>query len=165
MEKNLPQRKNIRLKNYNYATLGMYFITICIQDRIEILGKIRDKKIKLTEQGIIAQNYLESIEVVYDGIKIDEYIIMPNHIHMIIEINSQTGISVPRIIKQYKEIVTKQIGYSIWQKSYYEHVIRNEKEYYKIKQYIQNNVINWEEDKYFLKFLRRTGEHCSPLHD
>ena len=149
MKNNLPQRKNIRLRNYNYATLGMYFITICIQDRIEILGRIRDKKIKLTEQGIIAQNYLESIEVVYDGIKTDEYIIMPNHIHMIIEINSPTGISIPRIIKQYKEKVTKQIGYSIWQKSYYEHVIRNEKEYYKIKQYIQNNVINWEEDKYF----------------
>lgn len=149
MEKFLPQRKNIRLKNYDYSTLGMYFVTICTQDRIEILGRIRDKKIKLTEQGKITQKYLNNIDVVYAGIKIDEYIIMPNHIHMIIEINSSTGISVSRIIKQYKEKVTKQIGYSIWQKSYYEHIIRNENEYYKIKQYIQNNVINWEEDKYF----------------
>ncbi len=74
---------------------------------------------------------------------------MPNHIHAIISIDGTTGISVSRIINQYKGMITKQLGYSIWQKSYYDHIVRNEKEYYKIKKYIQTNIINWEQDKYF----------------
>ena len=74
---------------------------------------------------------------------------MPNHIHIIITINNNNSINIARIIKQYKGSVTKKIGYSIWQKSYYEHIIRDEKEYYNIKEYIQNNIINWEKDKYF----------------
>ena len=61
-----------------------------------------------------------------------------------IDIKEQNKINIPRIIKQYKSIVTKQVGYSIWQKSYYEHIIRNEKDYIKIKEYIHNNVINWK---------------------
>lgn len=74
---------------------------------------------------------------------------MPNHIHAIISIDGTTGISVSRIINQYKGMITRQLGYSIWQKSYYDHIVRNEKEYYKIKKYIQTNIINWEQDKYF----------------
>ena len=79
----------------------------------------------------------------------DAYVIMPNHIHAIISIEEAQTITISRIINQYKGIVTKQLGYSIWQKSYYDHIIRNEKEYYKIIEYIQNNIINWEKDKYF----------------
>ena len=74
---------------------------------------------------------------------------MPNHLHIIISKNEQNVLTISRILKQYKGTVTKQIGYPIWQKSYYEHVIRNELEYYKIKEYIQNNILNWKEDKYF----------------
>ena len=68
---------------------------------------------------------------------------------MIISINEQNGVTLSRVLKQYKGAVTKQIGYSIWKKSYYEHIIRNEKEYYKIKEYIKNNIINWRKNKYF----------------
>jgi len=78
---------------------------------------------------------------------------MPNHIHFIIELSDgaprTAPPTVPKIINAYKSIVSKEIGYSIWQRNYYEHVIRNEKEYYEIKNYIQNNIINWEMDKYF----------------
>ena len=150
MKENLPIRKHIRLKDYNYALEGMYFITICTKNRLELFGSISDEKeIQLTKEGKIAEKYLIEIENVFNNTIIDEYIIMPNHIHMILQINNSSNISISRIIKQYKMYISKKIGYSIWQKSFYDHIIRSDKEYVLIKQYIQNNIKNWETDKYF----------------
>lgn len=150
MKDNLPRRKRIRLKYYDYSTCGMYFITICIKNRLELLGKLQDKhNIILSSEGIIVEKELQKIEVLLTNVTIDEYIIMPNHIHMILIINENKNISISRIIKQYKMCVSKKIGYSLWQKSFYEHIIRNEEEYFTIKQYIQNNIVNWKQDKYF----------------
>ena len=149
MEHKLPQRKTIRLKHYDYSNNGMYFITICTKERKQLLGKINENEIMLYNAGTIIQKHTKNIEKLFNNIKIDEYVIMPNHIHMIIEITEKTEINIPRIIKQFKGCITKELGYSIWQKSYYEHIIRNEKEYFKIKEYIRNNVINWNKDKYF----------------
>ena len=158
MKETLPQRKSIRLREYDYTQVAYYFITICIKNRVNILGEIikdcrgehcSSAKMKLSYEGETVKKYLKIIHKKYDNIIIDEYIIMPNHIHMILAITEQKNISVSKIIQQYKGIVTKELGYSIWQKLFYEHVIRDEKEYYLIKEYIKNNVINWEEDKYF----------------
>lgn len=150
MKKCLPIRKKIRLENYDYSNEEMYFITICIKDRIELLGKInKANHIKLTDDGIVVEQYLKEINKIYKNVTIDEYVIMPNHVHMILVINSKNEVTVSRIIKQYKMYISKKIGYSIWQKSFYEHIIRNEKEYWKIKEYIRNNIINWKDDKYF----------------
>ncbi len=74
---------------------------------------------------------------------------MPNHIHMILAVNKKTKVTISRMIKQYKAYVSKKVEYAIWQKSFYEHIIRNEKEYIKIKDYIKNNIRNWKEDRYF----------------
>ena len=147
MKEVLQVRKKNRLKYYNYSTEGMYFITICTKNRTEILGKIINNNIILSQEGKMVKKYIEQIEKVYNGTYMDEYIIMPNHIHLIINIQKKMDIS--RIIKQYKMSVSKVLGYSIWQKSYHDHIIRNEKEYYIIKNYIQNNVTNWKQDKYF----------------
>ena len=122
MKENLPVRKKIRLKDYDYSQENMYFITICVKDRIEALGKIREENINLTKEGKIVSENISKLEEIYKNIQIEEYVVMPNHIH---------------------------IKYSIWQKSFYEHIIRNEKEYLKINEYIKNNVINWQTDKYF----------------
>lgn len=150
MKENLPIRKNIRLKFYDYSEEGIYFITICTKNRIELLGKIRDNKdIKLSKEGFLSEQYIKSINNVFNNVIVDEYVIMPNHIHMLLVIKDKNDINISRIIKQYKMQVSKKIGYSIWQKSFYEHVVRNEKEYYIINEYIQNNVINWQKDKYF----------------
>ena len=149
MKDNFPIRKKLRLEYYDYSKQGLYFITICIKNRRKILGKINNNQIELSKEGIVVQNYIEYIVKKYRNIKIDEYIVMPNHIHMIISMDNEYCVNLSRIIKQYKGSVTKQIGYSIWQKSYYEHIIRNEKEYYNIREYIQNNIINWKHDKYF----------------
>lgn len=167
MKKEFPHRKQIRLKEYDYSQEGYYFITICTQNRLQILSKIIneigiDAKcvgancvrpiIKLSKIGQVIDNEINKISKIYNNIFIDEYVVMPNHIHLIIEIESgrtQFAPTISQVIKQYKGSITKQLNYNIWQKSFYEHVIRNEKEYYLIKQYIQNNPLNWEKDKYY----------------
>lgn len=150
MKNSKSKRKNIRLKNYDYSQNGMYFITICTISRLELLGTIKDTNtIELTEEGRIAQIYIEEIDSIFDNVIVDDYVIMPNHIHMIITIAGEVNSNIPKIIQQYKGYVSKIIGYSLWQKSFYEHIVRNEKEYYKIKAYIQNNIKNWMQDKYY----------------
>lgn len=168
MQKNTPKkRKQIRLKEYDYSTPGYYFITICTQNRKEILSKILINsknehysvgancvrpQIQLSNIGKILNEEISKIPNIYENVTLDEYVIMPNHIHIIIGINyrrTQFAPTISQIIKQYKGSITKKLGYSIWQKSFYEHIIRNEKEYYKIIEYIRNNPIQWEEDEYF----------------
>ena len=128
----------------------MYFITICVKDRLELLGKIdNNKNIKLTKEGKIVKQEISRIEEIYKNIIIDEYIIMPNHLHMLLLINYNNGICISKIIKHLKTNISKEIKKSIFQKSFYEHIIRNENEYLKIKDYIKNNIINWSKDKYF----------------
>lgn len=157
MQEKLPQRKQIRLKEYDYSTEGYYFITICTKNRLELLGKIynicRDgnmpsAKIKLTNAGVIVEKYIKQISNVYNYAIIDEYVIMPNHIHLILVLEKNLGKNISTIIGQFKRNVSLELKYSIWQKHFYEHIIRNEKEYYKIKEYIVNNIAKWEEDKY-----------------
>ena len=146
----LPKRKKIRLYNYDYSQENMYFITICVKDRLEILGKIDEyNNLKLTKVGNIVKQEVNRLEDIYKNIKIDEYIVMPNHLHILILINYKDGTSISRIIKHLKTNISREIKYSIWQKSFYEHIIRNGKEYLKIKEYIKNNIINWSKDKYF----------------
>jgi len=150
MKENLPVRKKIRLNDYDYSEENMYFITICVKDRLEILGKIIDENyMKLTKEGNIVKQNLYKIEVMYKNMIIDEYVVMPNHVHIILLINYKNGTTISKIIKHFKTNISREIGYSIWQKSFYEHIIRNEKEYLKIKEYIKNNVMNWKNDKYF----------------
>lgn len=149
MKENLPVRKRIRLKDYDYSEENMYFITICVKDRLELLGKIIEGNIELTTEGKIIKQNINKIEKIYKNIIIDEYVIMPNHIHILLLINYKSDITISKIIKHFKTNVTREIKYSMWQKSFYEHIVRNEKEYFKIKEYIKYNVINWKKDKYF----------------
>ena len=154
----IKSRKNIRLKGYDYSLEGYYFITICVKNRLNLfwenvgVAPQGDPQINLTRAGLIVQKYIKNYENIND-INIDDYIIMPNHIHMIINLDngSPRGATptIPKIINSLKSIISKEIGYSIWQRNYYEHIIRNEKEYFKIKEYIINNPYNWEEDEYY----------------
>lgn len=149
MNNNFLKRRNPRLKNYNYALEGYYFITICTKEKHHFFGEIIEEKMQYNRIGRIANNSIERIEEIYKTLKLDKYVIMPNHIHMILIIDKETSISIPRVIKQYKEYITKQIGESIWQKSYYDHIIRNEKDYSRIWQYVDNNILKWSLDKYY----------------
>jgi len=138
MTNNLPHRKEIRLKNYDYSLEGYYFITMCTRNKECILSTIKsynDENYKsvLTKLGQMVDAYINRIEEIYLNITIDEYVIMPNHIHMILIIDKKGSNTISKIIQQFKGIITKELKYSIWQKLFHEHIIRNEKEYLLIK--------------------------------
>ena len=111
--------------------------------------------VQLLPTGKIIKKYLENYNKNFENIKINDYVIMPNHIHFVVELIYENGSprgatpTIPKIINSIKSIVSKEIGYSIWQRNYYEHVIRNEKEYYKILEYIEINPLKWEDDIYY----------------
>lgn len=155
---NLPKRKNIRLNDYNYSSNGAYFITICTKNKENLLWKnvgancVRPlDQLPLSKIGIVIENEIYKLNTVYENIKVDKYQIMPNHIHLIIFIyedsngRTQFAPTISRIIKQFKGSITKQIEFSIWQKSFYDRIIRNEKEYQEVWNYIHNNPLKYLE--------------------
>ncbi|MCL2083915.1 MAG: hypothetical protein FWH06_01490 [Oscillospiraceae bacterium] len=156
--KSLPVRKDIRLQGYDYSSNGAYFVTMCVKDGHPVLWRpdVGTHSVRpLSETGNIVKTAVENIPEIYEGVFIDKFVIMPNHIHMIARIESGgRTLCVPtisRIIKQCKEYVTKQIGYSIWQTRFHDHVIRDEEEYKRIWQYIEENPVKWAEDCYFVR--------------
>ncbi|MDE5604805.1 MAG: transposase [Eubacterium sp.] len=159
----LQKRKPNRLKNYDYSQNGLYFITICTKEHRCILSNVivgasiaRPSEIQLTDIGITVEKGINGIEEHYKNIFVDHYVIMPNHIHLIIRIENTDGRAmlaptISRIIQQFKGYVTKQLGKSIWQKLYYDHIIRNEEDYFIKQQYIENNPSKWLEDELYKK--------------
>jgi putative transposase len=158
----LPKRKLIRLKDYDYSQNGAYFVTICVKDRHKMLGEIvgaiinrPNYVIQLSEYGAVVDNAINDISNHYPNVFVDKYIIMPNHIHMILLLQENDGrliiapTTISTIIQQLKRYVSKQIGFSIWQKSFHDHIIRNEQEYLKIWEYIDTNPIKWQDDCYY----------------
>ena len=140
-----PRRKRNRLKDYDYATNAYYYLTVCTKNRECILSEISvDKQsnavVKLTPYGEIAESFLRSIP------GIDKYVIMPNHIHMII--HKTNGKSLVSDIRSFKGLTTKKIGKSIWQNYYYDHIIRDEEDYLIKWNYIDSNPGKWSEDEY-----------------
>ena len=141
----LPNRKNNRLQNYDYRQNGAYFITICTKDRKPILCNIvgDDAHIVPKKYGLILEKYIRNVE------EIEKYVIMPDHIHFIIRIDNGTMWAssptkkVENIIRSLKILTTKEIGKPIFQRSYYDHVIRNQMDYAEIWQYIENNPVKW----------------------
>ena len=176
----LPERKYHRLKNFNYSSNGAYFITICAFKKQHIFGTIKDGIMLLNRYGEIAYEEIEATNQIRgdQDIKITNWVIMPNHIHFIIEISHDplfdtypqnekfakpTKQSIPTIVRAYKSSVTKRIRaeysnepghvtpcpYRIWQNGYYDNIIKNDKMYEKVWQYIMSNPTRWEDDCYY----------------
>ena len=159
----LPQRKPNRLSEYDYSQNGAYFVTICTQDRKQILshivggGALDAPTITLTNIGEIAQKYIQSSNHL-PGIGVDIFVIMPDHIHLIVRIDetaikgtsrapSPTNMAIPHFVSTFKRFCHREIGSVIFQRSYYDHVIRNQKDYDEIWEYIENNPRKWLQDK------------------
>lgn len=142
---NQNKRKSIRLKEYDYTKEGIYFITICIKNRQQLLGEIINNQIQLNKKGrIIEKELINTInKLKYCNIKI--YQIMPDHIHFILEIKNENIIKLGDVVRYYKGRTSSKTKI-YWQRNYYEHIIRNEKEYNKIYEYIINNPSNWCKD-------------------
>ncbi len=146
----LPKRKSIRLKDYDYSQNGVYFVTICVQKKECLLGTIVGAVIgrpivQLNEYGEITKTAVEQILLHYEKVVLDKYVIMPNHIHLILSISNTndgrplTAPTLSWIVNQLKGTISKKIGFSIFQKSFHDHIIRDEKEYQKIWEYIDTN--------------------------
>lgn len=163
----LPKRKDIRFKNHDYSQNGAYFITVCVKDRHNLLwnnnvGAISDRllchPLPLSDIGKIIGDEIHKIGAIYDNVLIDKYVIMPNHIHMIIILKDyedgrpKVAPTISRIMQQFKGSISKQVGFPMWQKSFYDHIIRNEEEYQKIWEYIDTNPLKWQEDCYYQKY-------------
>ena len=133
------KRKNLRLQEYDYGRNGAYFITICTKERRPILCDIvgDDAHIVPTIYGEIVEEYIGSAP------QIERYVIMPDHLHLIVRIEEDSGDSVGCVVRSLKTLTTKRAGESIFQRSYYDHVIRNEQDYLETVQYIENNPRKW----------------------
>jgi REP element-mobilizing transposase RayT len=155
----LPVRRGNRLPNYDYSQKGTFFVTICTQDRKHIFGEIVGDaalgvpRVELSECGIIIKSYIHSIAKAKAAVIVDKYVIMPNHVHLILKISdvddgtpkaaSPTKAVIPKTINSLKGLTTKRIGMPIWQHSYYDHIIRNEDDYLRIVEYMENNPARW----------------------
>ncbi len=154
----LPKRKPTRLKGYDYSTPGVYFVTICTHNRKCILGDIVGEglcplpKNTLTNIGKETEKSIKYINDNYIGVVIDKYVIMPNHIHLIIVLDDSGGHGNPplqNVIGQLKSYTTNKFGNPLWQRSYHDHIIRDERDYKKICEYIDSNPLKWELDCFY----------------
>jgi putative transposase len=152
-------RKKNRLKGYDYSSNASYFLTICSDKRQEIFSQIVFDNtvganiVRLSKIGQKIENCILKIEEIYPCVFVDNYIIMPNHIHLILTIDTRrrpmVAPTVATVIKQFKGAASKEAGTSIWQKGYYDHIIRNENDFNETMKYITFNAQKWDEDKYF----------------
>jgi len=142
-------RKHPRIPNYDYSQPNYYFITICAKDMRCLFGGTGN----LNWRGRMAENGLLQISEHFPAVRIDKYVIMPNHVHAIVVLQEQSA-SLSTVIGQYKSYVSRKIhekepDLPIWQTSFHDHVIRNQQAYEKIWLYIDANPMNWEKDCFF----------------
>lgn len=164
----LPKRKNIRLKGYDYSQKGAYFITICTHNKQRLLGNVvgvgfhadpcKAPFVNLSPTGKEIEKSIQYINSNYTDISIISYVVMPNHIHMIIllEAGGHGNPPLQNVVGQFKSFVTKKYNILfdtkniiLWQRNYYEHIIRDEDDFLKIWQYIDENPAKWQDDCYF----------------
>ena len=149
----LPKRKSPRIPGYDYRTTNYYFITICTSSKKCIFGKPGE----LNWMGKCAEECLRIITDLHPYVRLDKYVVMPNHIHAVFDVEDQknkTDLAV--ILGQYKSAVTKRIRerkpeIEVWQRSFHDHVIRSQQTYEKIWMYIEDNPRKWEEDCFYVK--------------
>ncbi|MBI4683330.1 MAG: transposase [Nitrospirae bacterium] len=143
----IHHRRSIRLKEYDYSQAGAYFVTICTQNRDCTFGDIVGREMRLNDAGRMVEIIWNDLPGHNDNIELDEFIVMPNHFHGIIFIVGACS----KPLKTYSARRINQIrdspGIPVWQRNYYEHIIRNETELEKIREYIVSNPLNWEQDE------------------
>lgn len=163
MNETIPKRKRNRLENYDYSSHGAYFLTICTAKRENhfwnvgaVIGRPQiiehPQDVILSPYGEIVDDAINNILLMYPALSVEHYVIMPDHIHLLLMICSDengrpmTAPTISWVVNQLKGNVTKRIGRSIWQKSFYDHVIRNKKDYDEHVKYIYENPMNWQFD-------------------
>ena len=156
-----PKRKPTRLKGFDYSSMGSYFITICTYNKQKILCDIVGEGLcalpstKLTAIGKIVDNSINYIHEIHDTVFIDKYVIMPNHIHLIVRIkpggDGTPPLQVYDIIGRFKSFTNNKYDGVLWQRSFHDHIIRSEDDYLKIWNYIDTNAAKWQDDCFYVK--------------
>ena len=172
----IHHRKSIRLKGYDYSQAGLYFITICTHERLPLFGNINDGEMTTNEAGLVVEKCWKEIPDHFPQVILDCFVVMPNHIHGIIEIRDTVGAknllplqplplqplptqqrgtskTVGSMVRGFKTGVTKWFRghtdiHQVWQRNYHEHIVRNEEAYFEISEYIEYNPAKWQEDTY-----------------
>jgi len=139
------RRKMIRLKDFDYSANGLYYITICSKDRAEIFCKIEGGEVILSEIGEMVKKIWDEISAVEKGVETLDFCVMPNHIHGVLYFD-RADAPLGMVVRKFKARVSQLAGHPVWQRNYYEHVIRDEKDYQRIAEYIWENPLNWEID-------------------
>ena len=182
-------RKSIRLKGYDYSQAGLYFITICCQNKVHLFGSVINKQMILNDAGKMIEKWFNELQNKFPDVKCHEMVVMPNHIHFIIEnvgsvgadlrvcpndsnisktekrvseiLGEHAGSPLHRVLQWFKTMSTNEyirgvknnnwIPYDgkLWQRNYWEHIIRNDQSYQKISDYIINNPSKWNDDTLF----------------
>ena len=170
----LPKRKQIRLPDFDYSSPGAYFVTICTHEKrctlsdiaVGALHEAPAVTVRLTALGQIVRETIDFLPDRYSDLIVDKYVIMPNHIHMLLRIEAERALrEAPLRERETRSLLSKAIGFlkmncskqihqtypdlDVWQRGYYEHVIRNEHDYREIWEYIENNPAKWAEDRYY----------------
>ena len=151
IDNRFPVRKNPRLPQFDYSAPNYYFITICTYEKSCLFGTPG----QLNRYGKIAAFGLQEISKHFSSIRLDIFVVMPNHVHAIVVLE-KSDYNLSNIIGQYKSFVSREIHkinpeIKVWQTSFHDHVIRNDREYQKIWQYIQCNEQKWELDCFYPK--------------
>lgn len=171
----LPRRKTLRLKNFNYGTDGAYFITICTYNRVctlsEIVGEgLAPPSVQLTDYGIVLDEQIRLLHSRFPSVSVDNYVIMPNHVHLLFRLASITDtggaspsptvhdgktteptvIDVVRVLKSQSTRLCRGTS-KLFQRSFYDHVVRREDDYCRIWNYIETNPAKWKEDRFYIQ--------------
>ena len=157
------ERKNMRLREYDYAQEGPYFITVCTDKKKSILAVFepgeegRQPKIKPTELGSMTESVLQELTHRY-GFDLYAYVVMPNHVHLLIS-PGKSGMTVGKFIGAWKSVVSNRwqkvctsrgvVMGKLWQRNYYDHVIRKETDFLEKWKYIEENPVKWQMDELF----------------
>ena len=179
MDKKLSKRKPTRLKTFDYNTTGLYFITICTEERRQVLSRIvgvdvpgDPNNLELLPYGKVADKYIKQMDAFYEKITVDQYVIMPNHIHLLLFVHrdGSPGTSTPTMypspqarsstptrqtssvshfVSSFKRFCNKEYGKNIWQRGFYDHIIRGRKDYEELVKYIHENPIKWFYDELY----------------
>lgn len=160
----LPKRKHPRLKEYDYSSVGSYFITFCTKDKKYILSRVVGRAVlcppgvHLTPIGKVVADCIERAHAVYPTVTIDKYVIMPNHVHILMTIHAaapdggqRTGRPTPQVIVHaVKNATARHFSKGLWQDSFYDHIIRDQLDYDTIWRYIDDNPAKWHLDQFYI---------------
>ena len=168
-----PVRKNLRLAKYDYSAPGVYFVTVCSCEKRCILATIRRgdpcgrPDHRLTEYGSILVQCLAETESLY-GVTLSPFVIMPNHIHFLCHIGEQRATArvaptLGRIVGAFKSLAANRcreagLDGALWQRSFYEHIVRSDAEYREITEYIMTNPVRWAEDPYHSEAIQNSSD-------